>query len=256
MQVDNMRLADELETQKLNLRDINEFLTNELKVCQYRRMHTCNPWVLPTHVHVGVGTPTHITLAIRCMLSFHTRTAMWLYCLSPAARQMTEAYPRLLPAHVQSCTTLTTGAVTDHDSPGGQSAGAQRNDGGRAQGARGAHARAGGLSKQAAELLHGRAEGGGGLRRFRKTAGHELRLWVDTRVNMHACARTMSTWLPPALCALARVGALSKSCGAARTRARAHTGTQAHMRTHTRTHNLRATSSLLPTSLHSHARVR
>ena len=31
LQVNNMRLADELETQKLNLRDINEFLTNELK---------------------------------------------------------------------------------------------------------------------------------------------------------------------------------------------------------------------------------
>lgn len=30
---DNLRLADELETSKLNLKDINEFLTNELKVC-------------------------------------------------------------------------------------------------------------------------------------------------------------------------------------------------------------------------------
>ncbi len=27
-----LKLSDELETQKLNLRDINEFLTNELKV--------------------------------------------------------------------------------------------------------------------------------------------------------------------------------------------------------------------------------
>lgn len=32
LQVDVVRLTDELETQKLNLRDINEFLTNELKV--------------------------------------------------------------------------------------------------------------------------------------------------------------------------------------------------------------------------------
>mmetsp|Transcript_5179 Transcript_5179/g.11289 ORF Transcript_5179/g.11289 Transcript_5179/m.11289 type:complete len:601 (-) Transcript_5179:161-1963(-) len=31
LQVENIRLNDELETQKLNLRDINEFLTNELK---------------------------------------------------------------------------------------------------------------------------------------------------------------------------------------------------------------------------------
>lgn len=29
--VDNFKLSEELETQKLNLRDINEFLTNELK---------------------------------------------------------------------------------------------------------------------------------------------------------------------------------------------------------------------------------
>ncbi len=32
LQGDVVRLGDELETQKLNLRDINEFLTNELKV--------------------------------------------------------------------------------------------------------------------------------------------------------------------------------------------------------------------------------
>lgn len=32
LQGDVLRLGDELETQKLNLRDINEFLTNELKV--------------------------------------------------------------------------------------------------------------------------------------------------------------------------------------------------------------------------------
>jgi hypothetical protein len=31
LQVDNIKLNEELETQKLNLRDINEFLTNELK---------------------------------------------------------------------------------------------------------------------------------------------------------------------------------------------------------------------------------
>lgn len=31
LQVDKIKLEDELETQKLNLRDINEFLTNELK---------------------------------------------------------------------------------------------------------------------------------------------------------------------------------------------------------------------------------
>ena len=31
LQVENVKLNDELETQKLNLRDINEFLTNELK---------------------------------------------------------------------------------------------------------------------------------------------------------------------------------------------------------------------------------
>lgn len=31
LQVDNLKLNEELETQKLNLRDINEFLTNELK---------------------------------------------------------------------------------------------------------------------------------------------------------------------------------------------------------------------------------
>ncbi len=31
LQVENIKLAEELETQKLNLRDINEFLTNELK---------------------------------------------------------------------------------------------------------------------------------------------------------------------------------------------------------------------------------
>ena len=31
LQVDNIKLEEELETQKLNLRDINEFLTNELK---------------------------------------------------------------------------------------------------------------------------------------------------------------------------------------------------------------------------------
>lgn len=29
--MDKIKLEDELETQKLNLRDINEFLTNELK---------------------------------------------------------------------------------------------------------------------------------------------------------------------------------------------------------------------------------
>lgn len=29
--MDNFKLSEELETQKLNLRDINEFLTNELK---------------------------------------------------------------------------------------------------------------------------------------------------------------------------------------------------------------------------------
>lgn len=31
LQVDNFRLSDELEAQKVNLKDINEFLTNELK---------------------------------------------------------------------------------------------------------------------------------------------------------------------------------------------------------------------------------
>eukprot|EP00798_Chlamydomonas_sp_ICE-L_P009811 gene9811-7699_t len=31
LQIDNLKLTDELETQRLNLRDINEFLTNELK---------------------------------------------------------------------------------------------------------------------------------------------------------------------------------------------------------------------------------
>ncbi len=31
LQVENVKLNEELETQKLNLRDINEFLTNELK---------------------------------------------------------------------------------------------------------------------------------------------------------------------------------------------------------------------------------
>ena len=31
LQVENAKLSEDLETQKLNLRDINEFLTNELK---------------------------------------------------------------------------------------------------------------------------------------------------------------------------------------------------------------------------------
>ncbi|KIY91370.1 hypothetical protein MNEG_16594, partial [Monoraphidium neglectum] len=31
LQVENFKLSDELEASKLNLRDINEFLTNELK---------------------------------------------------------------------------------------------------------------------------------------------------------------------------------------------------------------------------------
>ncbi len=31
LQIENIKLTEDLETQKLNLRDINEFLTNELK---------------------------------------------------------------------------------------------------------------------------------------------------------------------------------------------------------------------------------
>jgi hypothetical protein len=31
LQIENIKLTDELENQKINLRDINEFLTNELK---------------------------------------------------------------------------------------------------------------------------------------------------------------------------------------------------------------------------------
>jgi hypothetical protein len=40
--VANIKLAEELETQKTNLRDVNEFLTNELKVRYGYGPELCN----------------------------------------------------------------------------------------------------------------------------------------------------------------------------------------------------------------------